>query len=221
MKYLLTAALTFLLTNANSVYAYYGQPDNTAGATGAQCRYTKRTEANSGWTRPTRSNSVMLPRTSTGGLAGVYGEWDGLPPTRLDSFVREAGGLANKIYGDEDEEGGLPKIEGFNPENRIEFGITNSENHINLTTGHESYLPSACGAPTEMYVSGDHLIRDSSGSPMYGTSDFRVDRPSGSPSSPPAEADSVRPSVFDGEEEDKPSGTPSGAPTGSDDPTSD
>jgi hypothetical protein len=118
----------------------------------------------------------MLPRTATSGMAGIYGNFNGLPPTRLDSFVKSAGGLAEQIYGDEGING-PPKINGFNEQNRIEYGITNSENNENLTTGHTSLLPSAWGSKDEMYVSGDHVIRDESGTPVYSTFDFRVDRP--------------------------------------------
>src|SRR5258706_1817199 len=85
----------------------------TAGATGAQARQTDRTGGSLGWTSPTGPQSPQLPRTSTGGLAPVYGGANGLPPTRLDSFVKEAGGLAFQSYGDEGTSG-PPPIEGFN-----------------------------------------------------------------------------------------------------------
>ena len=64
-----------------------------------------------------------------------------LPQTRLDSFVSQAGGSAEMIYGDE----GLydiPPLFGFTEGSRINTGI-----HSNLTTGHQSGLPEAWGYP--------------------------------------------------------------------------
>lgn len=67
----------------------------------------------------------------------------GLPPTNLDSFVHQAGTRREEIYGDEGVNG-LPPIDGFNAQNRIDAGIfaTRSEG---LTTGHGSLMPSAWG----------------------------------------------------------------------------
>jgi hypothetical protein len=66
--------------------------------------------------------------------------YNGLPPTSLDSFVSNAGGSAELIYGDEGTDG-LPPYYGFDPSHRINAGITSS----GLTTGHGSYLPDAWG----------------------------------------------------------------------------
>lgn len=67
----------------------------------------------------------------------------GLPPTNLDSFVHQAGGRAEEIYGDEGVDG-LPPIDGFNAHNRIDAGIFGTRN-AGLTTGHGSLMPSAWG----------------------------------------------------------------------------
>lgn len=158
------ALLSLLSSSINAAFAI----DGTAGATGAQCRGTYRTGGSMGWTAPTGPQRLPLPRATTGRLAPDYSGSFGLPPTRLDSFVKKAGGLANQIYGDEGTTG-PPKIEHFNPQNRIDFGITNSENNFGLTTGHESLLPSAWGSdefsshPEGPTVSGDHVLRDEFG----------------------------------------------------------
>lgn len=64
-----------------------------------------------------------------------------LPPTRLESFVRNSG-FNDRIYGDEGEDG-LPPYFGFDSSHRIERGINMPE----LTTGHKSDAPSAWGYP--------------------------------------------------------------------------
>lgn len=67
----------------------------------------------------------------------------GLPPTSTDSFVRQAAGQAENIYGDEGHEGPPPFSE-FEYQNRINSGIFDRRD-AGLTTGHGSYLPSAWG----------------------------------------------------------------------------
>jgi hypothetical protein len=134
-------------------------------ATGAQARQTDTTGGSLGWTYPTGPQNVQLPRTSTAGLAPVYGGYNGLPPTVMDSFVQQAGGLAFQIYGDEGTSG-PPPISGFNRVNRIDSGI--QQDSAGLTTGHGSVLPSAWGADEfiggpEMSVSGDHQIHSGQG----------------------------------------------------------
>lgn len=64
-----------------------------------------------------------------------------LPPTRLESFVRNSG-FNDAIYGDEGENG-LPPYFGFGEGHRIERGINAPE----LTTGHKIDAPSAWGYP--------------------------------------------------------------------------
>lgn len=64
-----------------------------------------------------------------------------LPPTRLESFVRNSG-YNDAIYGDEGEDG-LPPYFGFDGGHTIESGMNAPE----LTTGHKSDAPSAWGYP--------------------------------------------------------------------------
>ncbi|MBS2006402.1 MAG: hypothetical protein JST01_05140 [Cyanobacteria bacterium SZAS TMP-1] len=61
-----------------------------------------------------------------------------LPKTTLDSFVYQAGGAAEQIYGDEGQEG-LPPMFGMDESHTIGSGI----NSGGLTTGHQSNMPSA------------------------------------------------------------------------------
>ncbi|MFN8555764.1 MAG: hypothetical protein U0103_30215, partial [Candidatus Obscuribacterales bacterium] len=68
---------------------------------------------------------------------------NGLPPTQMDSFVRQAAGNAENIYGDESHEGPPPFMY-FEYENRINSGIYDIRDK-GLTTGHGSYMPSAWG----------------------------------------------------------------------------
>jgi len=71
-------------------------------------------------------------------------QWrNGLPPTRLDSFVREAKENADAIYGDEGT-WGPPPFFGFEKCSRINAGIMDDRDR-GLTTGHGSYLPDASG----------------------------------------------------------------------------
>ncbi len=67
----------------------------------------------------------------------------GLPPTSTDSFVRQAAGQAENIYGDEGHEGPPPFSE-FEYQNRINSGIFDIRDK-GLTTGHGSLMPSAWG----------------------------------------------------------------------------
>lgn len=81
-----------------------------------------------------------------GGLARVNGPKQGpygLPPTRLDSFVKESGGMAWQIYGDEGTYS-IPPFFEFDPSHRIERGI-NGGKAAGLTTSHGSPLPPAWG----------------------------------------------------------------------------
>jgi hypothetical protein len=135
-------------------FAYTGQ--NYAGATGAQARLTSTTGGSYGWTQPTSANSVTLPRATMSGVARVPQGYAGLPPVSMDSFVQQAGGYRERIYGDEGA-----YIKGFQRENRIDAGIYYDRN-AGLTTGHQSMLPSAWGADefigdSEPSMSGDHM----------------------------------------------------------------
>jgi len=78
----------------------------------------------------------------------------GLPPTTLDSFVYQAGGMADQIYGDEGSTG-LPPIDGFNKQNRINSGIFGQRDQ-GITTGHGSFMPDAWGNGWEWGRSGSN-----------------------------------------------------------------
>lgn len=88
---------------------------------------------------PTGGRNLNLPRA---GFSTLSNRGGGLPPTRLDSFVFEAGGSAELIYGDEGDYG-PPPFFGFSSEHHIEAGIHSG----GLTTGHRSGLPEAWGYP--------------------------------------------------------------------------
>lgn len=66
-----------------------------------------------------------------------------LPPCMTDSFVHEAGGNAELIYGDESFQSPPPYYE-FTQDHRIERGIHGIRD-AGLTTGHGSWLPNAWG----------------------------------------------------------------------------
>lgn len=83
---------------------------------------------------------------------------NGLPPTSLDSFVHNAGGQAEAIYGDEGVDG-PPPYEEFTPMHRINAGIVGVRD-AGLTTGHGSMLPNAMG--------GDEFV-DTEGFTQAGT----------------------------------------------------
>jgi hypothetical protein len=68
---------------------------------------------------------------------------NGLPATNMDSFVYQAGGSADLIYGDEGVDDIPPYFE-FDKSHRIAAGIT-GQRSAGLTTGHGSYLPDAWG----------------------------------------------------------------------------
>lgn len=65
----------------------------------------------------------------------------GLPQTSLDSFVANAGGNADQIYGDEGTTD-IPPFFGFTEGNTIGSGIQGGPG-LGLSTGHASGLPSA------------------------------------------------------------------------------
>ena len=120
----------------------------STAARGDQSHQTNRTGAGGAKTTALTFNQqkVML-QTTTRGLASVFGGGsgmrDGLPGTTLDSFVHEAAGNAELIYGDEGA-AGLPPYESFTYEHRINNGIYDQRKE-GLTTGHGSYMPSAWG----------------------------------------------------------------------------
>lgn len=89
---------------------------------------------------PTRTSSqnLGLPHATTAQYGYVAGGRGGLPSTSLDSFVRNAGGQAEIIYGDEGTTD-IPPLFHFDT---INSGIHGQE-AAGLTTGHHSSLPSA------------------------------------------------------------------------------
>jgi len=68
---------------------------------------------------------------------------NGLPATNMDSFVYEAGGSADLIYGDEGK-WDIPPYDSFTVPHRINSGIT-GQRAAGITTGHGSYMPDAWG----------------------------------------------------------------------------
>lgn len=106
---------------------------------------------------------------------------NGLPPTTMDSFVRQAAGNAENIYGDEGHEGPPPFMY-FEYENRINSGIFDIRDK-GLTTGHGSYMPSAWGRDEFLgaewsqsganggnpKIGGPGTIQDQNGNPQNGT----------------------------------------------------
>jgi hypothetical protein len=85
---------------------------------------------------------------------------NGLPPVTTDSFVYEAGGMAELIYGDEGSRSLSPYFE-FTPEHRIGAGITGTRAE-GLTTGHATALPTSWGGdefymPESMWCFGQQM----------------------------------------------------------------
>lgn len=77
-----------------------------------------------------------------------------LPPTTLDSFVTNAGGQAEFIYGDEGLDG-LPPFYKFSEEHRIGSAMSP------MTTGHGSTMPSAWGG--DEFVGAEWVNTNSGG----------------------------------------------------------
>ncbi len=96
---------------------------------------------------------IPLPGANMGGLApqivfrdNLMGSQvrNGLPPTKMDSFVVNARVNAEHIYGDESTTYGPPPYMSFSETHRINAGIT-KDRSTGLTTGHSSILPDAWG----------------------------------------------------------------------------
>jgi hypothetical protein len=68
----------------------------------------------------------------------------GLPPTSLDSFVLNAGGNAEAIYGDEGTNS-WPPLSGFGPGNTINAGIVGQRSKTMTTGNGGNMLPTASG----------------------------------------------------------------------------
>lgn len=149
---LLALVLMALLT-AQSAQAQ--SANNSLGARGASRRTTRLTgtqaQSNYNISKPNlpACNFTTLARRSGPTAA------NGLPVCRLDSFVHEAGGRAELIYGDEGTDG-PPPIHGFNQENRIDAGIYGGRD-AGITTGHQGHLPSSWGR--DEFIGGPEYYR--------------------------------------------------------------
>lgn len=85
----------------------------------------------------------LLLVTSAPAFAQAGQVRNGLPPTSMDSFVHEAAGNADLIYGDEGVVN-IPPYDSFTVPHRINSGIFGVRNQ-GITTGHGSYLPDGWG----------------------------------------------------------------------------
>ncbi|MBX9668631.1 MAG: hypothetical protein K2X93_13480 [Candidatus Obscuribacterales bacterium] len=124
----------------------YANSQAVKGKFKSSTQKTNRQTLSGGSNGFTRNQQLPLVKmTGLGGLAGIYGPLgrNGLPDTRMDSFVNQAGGMKNQIYGDEGSNG-KPPFEGFDASHRIERGI-NGGRRQGLTTGHGSRMPAAWG----------------------------------------------------------------------------
>lgn len=119
-----------------------GGAPGSSGATGEYGSAPSRSYESS-QTKKTATQSVpSLMMTQVSPLDRVFGGGRALPPTRLDSFVRNSGGMAELIYGDEGTTT-IPPFFGFSEAHRLERGMYSP----GLTTGHKSGLPDAWGWP--------------------------------------------------------------------------
>ena len=140
---------------------------NSTGVAGAIGRTTYNTGAGPMGFRnlvanpTTQQNSVSLPTTTMGLTPGASA---GLPPTSLDSFVVQAGGNAELIYGDEGTVD-IPPYFGFDQSHRINAGI--SGDNAGLTTNHGSMLPNAWGGDEFVMPEGPTMSGANNGNP-YG-----------------------------------------------------
>ena len=138
----LLSIVTFAPEEASAQAAYQSQ-----GATGTFGRSSYLTN-NLGRADAQRTQNQSLPRLPSaaglGGLTRVLGPRgrNGLPPTRLDSFVASSG-YDFHIYGDEGVT--LPPMSEFTPASRIQRGIERSGSAQGLSTGHGSNLAPGMG----------------------------------------------------------------------------
>ena len=103
----------------------------------------------------------------------------GLPPTTLDSFVVQAGGNADLIYGDEGTDD-IPPFFGYDQSHRINAGI--SGDNSGLTTNHGSVLPNATGGDEFVQTEAWTMSGANNGNP-YG---FGAGGPGGAGASNPS-----------------------------------
>ncbi len=141
----------------------HAQAQYVQGQTGDFGRSTNTTN---NYRFPNSANTMnqRLPRVPMAGLGGtapIFGPTgrNGLPVTSLDSFVLNAGGMAELIYGDEGADGIPPYFE-FTVEHRINTGIQGAR-AAGLTTGHSSMMPDAWGG--DEFVKGPEWSMSGSG----------------------------------------------------------
>jgi len=167
MQFFISLLLTIFLC-APAIAAFH-QIRGSSGASGVYGRGSRRTGMQArdiGISRVGLRDRIKTVSIGKAQLAPRFGgvfRRNGLPETTLDSFVLQAKGDADAIYGDEGTVGLPPFGEpGFTREHRIERGIT-GERSIGLTTGHGSVLPAAWG--------GDEFVKGSEFS-LSGTGDL-------------------------------------------------
>lgn len=154
----LTVAITISAPPAHAQAALQSQArPGSYGNTSGRTNNFRR--ADSVFTTSQRLASV--PMTGLGGVASIHGPTgrNGLPVTSLDSFVLNAGGAAELIYGDEGTTGPPPYDE-FTSAHRIQTGIQGAR-ASGLTTGHGSYLPCAWGG--DEFVDGPEWSQSAQG----------------------------------------------------------
>lgn len=136
----------FLILLANSLFEPASQ---SAIASGNPNYSNQNSRQNSVGTLPTvsvrsrnqktASIKVGTRMTPANPYLSINGFRNNLPPTRFDSFVRNAGAHAEHIYGDENN-----VYQCFSEAHRINTGIS-GDRDAGLTTGHGSILPDAWG----------------------------------------------------------------------------
>jgi hypothetical protein len=163
IKQAAAATITLLAIAAIHIPAAHAQAAyNSQGVTGSFGGASRRTNnfrlPNAGFTGQQRLPGVRM--TGLGGLAEIHGPTgrNGLPTTSLDSFVLNAGGHAEHIYGDEGADGIPPYFE-YTKAHRINTGITGQRDQ-GLTTGHGSYMPDATGG--DEFVDGPEFSQSGS-----------------------------------------------------------
>jgi len=127
--------------NTSSAFAESGAAQGTAGGqtyktNEAPAQRTYGNSRNTGNQRSVSNPAQYVP------LDKVYGGGRALPATTMDSFVFNASGSAESIYGDEGTTD-IPPFNSFTDSHHINAGIHQG----GLTTGHASALPEAWGYP--------------------------------------------------------------------------
>lgn len=130
------------LANSNGATGAYGNSSYRTNEAPASRTYGNSQHTGQQLASKSGMGTLQLPVTGLQTLDKVYGGGRSLPKTTLDSFVMNAAGSADMIYGDEGAEG-PPPFFGFDDSHYIGTGIQSG----GLTTGHRSGLPSAWGYP--------------------------------------------------------------------------